>query len=64
MNTVKNDIIDKADLIEVRTEGDSGLILCKNKSETMFAYFADMGDGNYFNVSGWTKPKSKYRNHD
>lgn len=54
---MKNDIINKADLIEVTQEG-SGLILCQNKSGTMYAYFADMGDGNYFNVSGWTKPKS------
>tara|TARA_R110001606_G_scaffold110876_1_gene237147 strand:- start:664 stop:864 length:201 start_codon:yes stop_codon:yes gene_type:complete len=55
---IKNDIIPSSHLIEVELQGDSGLILCCHPSLKLHGLFADMGDGNYFSVTGWVKNKS------
>lgn len=50
---VKNDCVPKEELIVVEKQGDSGLWLCYDKDKKKQGLFANMGDGHYFNVSGW-----------
>jgi hypothetical protein len=58
IDELKRDII-PADKLKVgATQGDSGLILCYHPTQELHGLFADMGRGDYYNVTGWIKNES------
>ena len=60
INDANRNIIPADDLIVVRHESDSGLIRCRNKAKTLTGLFSDMGDGVYYNVTGWVRTAAKH----
>ena len=60
INDANRNIIPASDLVVLRHESDSGLIRCRNKAKTLTGLFADMGEGVYYNVTGWVRTAKRH----